>query len=121
MTDPNTKVRTVLESLVQDSGEIGVQVAAYLDGKLVIDAWAGLADEVSQNPVDGGTLFTAFSLSKGITATCIHILADRGFVDYDAPIANYWPEYAAGGKSRATIRHALTHRAGSHRIHLGSI
>jgi len=120
MTDPNTKVRNVLKCLVQDGGEIGVQVAAYLDGKLVIDAWAGLADEVSQSPVDGGTLFTAFSLSKGITATCIHILADRGLVDYDAPIANYWPEFAARGKSRATIRHALTHRVGSHRIHRGS-
>lgn len=112
MTDPNTRVRNVLQCLVQDGGEIGVQVAAYLDGKLVIDAWAGLADEVSQSPVNGGTLFTAFSLSKGITATCIHILADRGFVDYDAPIANYWPEFAARGKSRATIRHALTHRVG---------
>jgi len=112
MTDPNTKVRNVLESLVQDGGEIGVQVAAFLDGKLVINAWAGFADEVSKSPVDSGTLFTAFSLSKGITATCIHILADRGFVDYDAPIANYWPEFATRGKSRATIRHALTHRAG---------
>ncbi|KUG14485.1 esterase a [hydrocarbon metagenome] len=112
MTDPNNKVRSVLESLVHDGREIGVQVAAYLDGKLVIDAWAGLADEASQSPVDGGTLFTAYSISKGITATCIHILADRGLIDYDAPIADYWPEFAAGGKARATIRHALTHRAG---------
>ena len=105
MTDPNTKVRNVLESLVQDGGEIGVQVAAYLDGKLVIDAWAGLADEVSQSPVDGGTLFTAFSLSKGITATCIHILGDRGFLDYDAPISNYWPEFVSKCKSGAIIVH----------------
>ena len=112
MTDPNNKVRSVLESLVHDGGEIGVQVAAYLDGKLVIDEWAGLADEASQSPVDGGTLFTAFSISKGITATCIHILADRGLIDYDAPVADYWPEFAAGGKTRATIRHVLTHRAG---------
>lgn len=112
MTDPNNEVRNVLESLVQDGGEIGVQVAAYLDGKLVIDAWAGLADEASRSPVDGGTLFTAFSISKGITATCIHILADRGVLDYDAPIANYWPEFAARGKASATIRHALTHRVG---------
>lgn len=112
MTDPNTNVRNVLESLVHDSGEIGVQVAAYLDGNLVIDAWAGLADEASRSPVDGDTLFTAFSISKGLTATCIHILADRGFIDYDAPIANYWPEFAARGKARATVRHALTHRAG---------
>lgn len=112
MTDPNQIVRTVLESLVHDGGEIGVQVAAYLDGKLVIDAWAGLADEVSHDPVDGDTLFNAFSISKGITSTCIHILADKGFLDYDAPIANYWPEFAARGKASATICHALTHRVG---------
>ena len=112
MTDPNDKVRNVLESLVHGGGEIGVQVAAYLEGKRVIDAWAGLADEASRSQVDGGTLFTAFSISKGITATCIHILADRGLIDYDAPIADYWPEFAAGGKARVTIRHALTHRAG---------
>lgn len=112
MIDPNNEVRNVLENLVQEGGEIGVQAAAYLDGNLVIDAWAGLADDASQSPVDGGTLFTAFSISKGITATCIHLLADRGFLDYDAPIANYWPEFAARGKGNATIRHALTHRVG---------
>ena len=112
MTDPNGKVQNVLESLVHDRGEIGVQVAAYLDGNQVIDAWAGLADEVSRRPVDGDTLFTSFSISKGIAATCIHILADRGRIDYDAPIADYWPEFAARGKAHATIRHALTHRAG---------
>ncbi len=112
MTETNKIVRNVLESLVHDGGEIGVQVAAYLDGKLVIDAWAGLADETGQIPVDGDTLFTAFSISKGITATCIHILADRGVIDYDAPIAKYWPEFGARGKASATIRHALTHRVG---------
>lgn len=112
MADPSSEVRKVLNSLVRDGGEIGVQVAAYLDGKLVVDTWAGLADEASQRPVDGDTLFTAFSISKGITATCVHILADRGIVDYDAPIMRYWPEFAAKGKAEATVRHALTHRVG---------
>src|SRR5687768_4586896 len=112
MPDRNGAVRSVLESLVQEGGELGVQVAAYLDGGLVVDAWAGLADESSNRPVDGGTLFTAFSISKGITATCVHILADRGLVDYDAPIARYWPEFAAKGKAEATVRDALAHRVG---------
>src|SRR5215211_2486985 len=102
----------MLESLVRERGEVGVQVAAYLDGKLVIDTCAGLADEASGRPVDGETLFTAFSISKGITATCIHILADRGFIDYDEPIGSYWPEFAAKGKAKTTVRDALTHRAG---------
>jgi CubicO group peptidase (beta-lactamase class C family) len=110
--DPNDRVRDVLEGLVRSGAEAGVQVAAYLDGRLVVDAWAGLADEASQRPVDGETLFTGFSISKGVTATCVHILADRGLVDYDAPIARYWPEFAAKGKEAATVRHALTHRVG---------
>ncbi|MGZ5486482.1 MAG: serine hydrolase domain-containing protein, partial [Nitrososphaeraceae archaeon] len=106
MKDINSKVRKVLEELIYDNGEIGLQVAAYLDGKLVIDTWAGLADELSHKPVNSETLFTAFSISKGITSTCIHILADRKILDYDAPIVRYWPEFAAGGKEKATIRHA---------------
>ncbi len=111
MPNPN-KVQKVLDDLVKNGHEIGVQVAAYLDGKPVIDAWAGHADEATNRPVDGETLFTATSVSKGITATCVHILADRGVVNYDTPIAKYWPEFAANGKGRATIRDALTHRVG---------
>jgi len=63
MLDPNRAVRTVLERLVADGHELGLQVAAYLDGQLVIDAWAGLADEASHRPVDGESLFTAFALA----------------------------------------------------------
>ncbi len=112
MSGPSIEVQDVLDSLVREGGEIGVQVAAYLDGQLVIDAWAGMADEASQRAVDGDTLFTAFSISKGITATCIHILADRCLLDYDAPIGRYWPEFAARGKASASVRDALTHRVG---------
>src|SRR5205823_8317360 len=56
--------------------------------------------------------FTVFSTTKGITATCIHMLAERGQLDYDAPIATYWPEFAAHGKEKATVRDGLTHRVG---------
>ncbi len=112
MSDANTQVRLFLEQLVADGEELGLQVAAYLDGRLVIDAWAGVADETTGRPVDGNTLFTVFSTTKGIVATCIHLLADRGLLDYDAPIATYWPEFAVNGKARATVRHALTHQTG---------
>jgi CubicO group peptidase (beta-lactamase class C family) len=112
MSHPNEQVRELLEKFVREQGEIGLQTAAYLDGELAIDTWAGFADESTRRPVDGNTLFTAFSVSKGITATCIHILADRGLLDYEAPIARYWPEFGIRGKSEATIRHALTHQAG---------
>ncbi|MBI3967878.1 MAG: beta-lactamase family protein [Chloroflexi bacterium] len=109
MATANERVRTVLEELTGSGRELGVQVAAFLDGECVIDAWAGLADRESGRPVTGETLFTAMSIGKAVAATCLHLLADRGQLDYDAPIARYWPEFAARGKERATVRHALTH------------
>lgn len=112
MTDANARVKAVLEKIIQEGREVGLQVAAYLDGELVIDTWAGLADEATGRPVDGDTLFTVFSTTKGITATCIHMLADRGKLDYDDPIVKYWPEFGKHGKDKATIRHGLTHRIG---------
>lgn len=112
MPDANSQIQGLLEHLVTSGEELGLQVAAYLDGKLVIDAWAGVADEATGRPVDGDTLFTVFSTTKGIAATCVHLLADRGLLDYDTPIAAYWPEFAAAGKGKATVRHALTHRIG---------
>jgi CubicO group peptidase (beta-lactamase class C family) len=105
-------VRQVLERLVDERGELGLQVAAYLDGELVVDAWAGLADRASRRPVDGDTLFPVFSVSKGIASTCVHVLADRGLIDYDEAVAACWPEFGANGKEKVTVRDVLTHRAG---------
>jgi CubicO group peptidase (beta-lactamase class C family) len=111
MTDANDKVRAVLERLI-DAGEVGLQVAAYKDGRLVIDTWAGMADVDAGRIVDGATLFPSFSSAKGPTATCVHIAVERGRLYYDDPIARHWPEFAAKGKGAVTVRHALTHRAG---------
>jgi len=108
----NDKVQQVISERVASGAEVGLQVAAYLHGELVVDTWAGLADEASGRLVDGDTLFTSWSTTKGFAATCLHILADRGQVAYDAPVARYWPEFAAHGKSAVTVGHALTHRAG---------
>jgi CubicO group peptidase (beta-lactamase class C family) len=58
------------------------------------------------------TLFVSFSCGKGVVATAIHMLADRGQLDYDAPVASYWPEFAAHGKDAITVGHVLTHGAG---------
>lgn len=112
MTDPQNAVQTLLDDLVASGAERGLQVAAYRDGALIVDAWAGVADAATGRAVDGDTLFTVFSSTKGVTSTVIHLLAARGLLDYDAPIAAYWPEFAANGKARVTVRHALTHAAG---------
>jgi CubicO group peptidase (beta-lactamase class C family) len=108
----NDKVGAVLESLVRDTPEIGLQVAAYLDGELVIDAWAGMADPASAKPVDGDTLFMLSSTTKGVTATCMHLCVEKHGLSYDLPIVQVWPEFGAHGKERATLRHALTHQTG---------
>src|ERR687893_2471031 len=98
----NHVVQPIIDELVESGEEVGLQVAAYVDGALVVDAWAGVADEATGRPVDGDTLFTSWSTTKGFVATCLHILADRGRVEYDEPIGTYWPEFAANGKGAAT-------------------
>ncbi len=111
-SNANDKVRATLETLVRDTPEIGLQVAAYLNGKLVIDCWAGQADEATKKPVDGDTIFMLSSTTKGVTATCMHILAEKHKLDYDMPIVKVWPEFGAHGKEAATLRHALSHQTG---------
>lgn len=93
-------------------GEHGVQVAAYLNGELIVDSWCGPSDNTG-HMVDGETLFSVFSVTKAVTATSLHIQADRGLIDYDASVANYWPEYGVNGKQRTTVRDILTHRSGA--------
>jgi CubicO group peptidase (beta-lactamase class C family) len=111
-SEPSQAVRQVLQSLVDEGPEVGLQVAAYVDGMLVVDAWAGLADEASGRPVDGDTLFMLSSTTKGVTATCVAILADKGKLDYDRPVASYWPEFGAHGKDKVTVREAIAQRSG---------
>ena len=110
--DASAKVRVTLETLVRDTPEIGLQVAAYLNGKLVVDAWAGMADEATKKAVDGDTLFMLSSVTKGVTATCMHAFVEKHKLDYDMPIVKVWPEFGANGKQGATLRHALSHRTG---------
>lgn len=112
VTDANKIVQKAIDTAIRERGEIGIQVAAYLDSKLVIDVWGGFADQIAGRKVDADTLFPVFSVSKAITAVALHIQAERGLVDYEAPIVRYWPEFGAHGKEKATIYDALTHRLG---------
>jgi CubicO group peptidase (beta-lactamase class C family) len=107
----NARVREAIATVIAEGREVGVQVAAYHRGQLVIDTWGGLADPASGRAVDGDTLFNVYSVTKAVAATAIHMLVDRGLLEYDAPVARYWPEYGAHGKDKTTVRHVLTHRA----------
>ncbi|MCX5189747.1 serine hydrolase [Streptomyces sp. NBC_00268] len=105
-------VRTAFEENFQGRDELGAAVAVTLDGETVVDLWGGWADAARTRPWERETLVNVWSTSKGPTSLCAHILADRGLLDLDAPVAAYWPEFAAAGKESVLVRHLLSHRAG---------
>jgi len=119
MQELQNKIQGLLDQLVADKEERGVQVAVYLGEELVVDASAGVADPATGQLVNGSTLFPAFSTTKGIAATLLHLLVERGKVDYDTRIAEVWPEFAAHGKEATTVRHALNHTAGVPNLPMG--
>ncbi|GMU78640.1 MAG: esterase [Acidimicrobiia bacterium] len=91
----------------------GAAVTVYHRGRLVVDAWTGVKD-LAGDPWERDTVAMSFSTTKGVVSTVLHRLVDRGLVDYDAPVAKYWPEFAQAGKEAITVRHLLTHSAGMH-------
>jgi CubicO group peptidase (beta-lactamase class C family) len=111
-SEANSVFQKAVEGAIREQGEVGLQVAVYHRGELVVDAWGGVADETTGRKVDADTLFPVFSVVKAVTATALHIQAERGLIAYDQPVARYWPEFAAQGKEHATIRDALSHRLG---------
>lgn len=112
-------IQAMLDRFVGQGPETSLQVAAYLDGKLIVDAWAGTQAGPGSRAVDAQTLFPVYSVSKGITATAAHRLVERGVLGYDVPIVQYWPEFAAHGKDGITLRHVLSHTAGLAKMHEG--
>lgn len=90
----------------------GGALAVYLDGQPVVDVWTGWSDRRGRVRWQADTAPMVFSATKGVATTVIHRLADRGLVDYDAPVAQYWPQFAANGKEAITVRDVLRHRAG---------
>src|SRR6266851_8960211 len=92
--------------------EYGAAVAITIDGKPVVDLWAGHADKARTLPWTRDTIVNVFSATKGLTAICAHRLVDQGRLDLDAPVASYWPEFAQTGKDHIRVRQLLNHRAG---------
>jgi CubicO group peptidase (beta-lactamase class C family) len=90
----------------------GGALAVYLDGEPVVDVWTGWSDRRGRVPWSADTAAMVFSATKGMASTVIHRLVDRGLIDYDSPVAEYWPEFGANGKSAITVRRVMRHRAG---------
>ncbi|MGV9503338.1 serine hydrolase domain-containing protein [Streptomyces sp. NPDC003642] len=86
------------------------QLCVYHRGRLVVDLWT--TRPTAHGPFGPDHVCLTMSCTKGMTATCVHLLAQRGEVDYDAPVATYWPDFASGGKERITVADVLAHRSG---------
>lgn len=102
-------VRDAFAEHVADVGKGGAAFAAVIDGELVVDLWAGFA---GVNPWQRETRGVIMSATKGVAATAVACLVDRGLIDVEAPVANYWPEFRAGDKGGVTVAHVLSHAAG---------
>src|ERR1700744_2941045 len=92
--------------------EGGASFAVYLDSKPAIDLWGGFRDIAQTQPWQENAICNAMSVGKAMAATCLHVLIDRGLVDLDAPVARYWPEFAANGKESLLVRWVLDHPSG---------
>lgn len=90
----------------------GASVCVYHRGEVVVDLYGGVRD--GDTPWDADTLAMCFSTTKGVASTAVHICAERGLIDYDAPVCEYWPEFAQNGKDRILVRHLMSHSAGLH-------
>jgi CubicO group peptidase (beta-lactamase class C family) len=108
-------VTQALRSAAKHKRGGGGAVAVYHRGELVVDAWTGSRDAAG-TPWTSDTMAMSFSTTKGVVATTVHRLVDRGLLDYDEPVATYWPEFGAAGKERITVRQLLNHSAGLHHL-----
>ncbi len=93
-------------------GEVGAAVAVTVSGRPVVDLWAGHANAARTRPWQRDTIVNVWSTTKGLCALCAHRLADQGKLDFEAPVAKYWPEFAAAGKSSMPVKYLLNHKAG---------
>ena len=105
-------VREAFARNFTDRAEVGAAVAVWVDGELVVDLWGGSADGSGARPWRRDTLASIYSGSKGLTSTCVHLLAERGDIDLYAPVTRYWPEFGQAGKEDITLAMVMSHRSG---------
>ena len=104
-------VRGAFEANFAEGLEIGAAAAVTVDGESVVDLWGGDAG-TDGTPWQRDTIVNVYSTTKTMAATCMLMLADRGELDFDAPVAQYWHEFAQNGKDGVLVRHVMAHTAG---------
>jgi CubicO group peptidase (beta-lactamase class C family) len=105
-------VRSALARNLDSGEELGASLVVDIDGEIVIDMWGGFRDQARQTPWSEHTITNVWSSTKTVTSLAALMLADRGELDVDAPVASYWPEFAANGKQRVLVRHVMSHASG---------
>ena len=111
------RVRDAMAENFRERNELGAAVAVAIDGRFVVDLWAGWADEARTRAWRRDTLVNVFSVGKAMATMSLLMLVERGRIDLDAPVASYWPEFTAHGKDAISVRMLLGHRAGLPGIH----
>jgi CubicO group peptidase (beta-lactamase class C family) len=106
------RVRELFVRSIEKKQNLGAAVSFVVDGETVVDLHGGWIDRERTRPWQADTLVNVYSTTKGMTALCAHMLVDRGQLDLDAPVAEYWPEFAAEGKQDVPVRWLLSHRVG---------
>lgn len=110
--DRYADVRTAFEANLTSGADLGAAFCATVEGETVVDLWGGFADPARTRPWARDTIVNVYSTTKTMTALTALLIADRGDLDFDAPVAKYWPEFAANGKAEVTVAHLMSHAAG---------
>jgi CubicO group peptidase (beta-lactamase class C family) len=110
--DRFTSIRDAFEANLASGEELGASIAVNLDGNTLVDMWGGWRDEAHTQPWEQDTIVNVWSTTKTVTSLALLMLASRGQVDVHAPVARYWPEFAAAGKASIEVRHLLSHTSG---------
>ena len=105
-------VRDAFANNFAEKGEVGASVALTVEGEYVVDLWGGHRDRAQSQPWEEDTIVNVYSTTKTMAALCALVLADRGEIDFNAPVAKYWPEFAQNGKENVQVRHFMSHSAG---------
>jgi CubicO group peptidase (beta-lactamase class C family) len=105
-------VRRQLQQNVDSGEELGASVVVDLDGQIAVDLWGGYSDEARTSPWERDAITNVWSTTKTVTSLAALMLVDRGELDVDAPVARYWPEFAAAGKQDVLVRQLLSHTSG---------
>ncbi|HWC36876.1 MAG TPA: serine hydrolase domain-containing protein [Acidimicrobiales bacterium] len=105
-------VRDAFADNLESGRDVGAAFAAYHHGRKVVDLWGGIADPATGRPWEEDSIVLVFSTTKGATALCANMLAERGMLDVNAPVVRYWPEFAQGGKAEIPVKYLLSHQAG---------